>query len=191
MEGSQVGSSPEMIVEPAIPGDARGLAEVHVRSWQKAYAHLLPAEFLSGLAVERREAMWSDTLARGSLLVHVARVEGRIVGFSACGECRDDDAPPGRVELWSLYALADHWSTGVGRALWRAARETLTTRGATSVSLWVLEDNPRARRFYDAAGFQLDPEGRKRVEIGGLDLPEVRYVLPLGTGAVEPQAVTP
>ncbi len=46
--------------------------------------------------------------------------------------------------------------------------------GYTDVILWVLEDNPRARRFYEAAGWTLDGT-RRPIEIFGIEVPEVRY----------------
>ena len=54
------------------------------------------------------------------------------------------------------------------------AERLLTDAGFTEALLWVLEDNARARRFYEATGWEVD--GRvKTVEIGGRELVEVRY----------------
>ena len=41
-------------------------------------------------------------------------------------------------------------------------------------SLWVLGDNPRARRFYELAGWSLDGDSRE-IHIFGFDVAEVRY----------------
>ena len=43
-----------MRVRRAEPADARGIAEVHTRTWQAAYRHVFPAEVLDGLDVEER-----------------------------------------------------------------------------------------------------------------------------------------
>ena len=43
-----------------------------------------------------------------------------------------------------------------------------------SLTLWVLEKNTLARRFYEARGFQFDTS-RKEAIIGGLLLAELRY----------------
>jgi RimJ/RimL family protein N-acetyltransferase len=43
------------------------------------------------------------------------------------------------------------------------------------VVLWVFEENHRARSFYESAGFALEPDSRKLIEIGGSRYPEVRY----------------
>lgn len=66
------------------------------------------------------------------------------------------------------------WGTGVGRALIDAAEARLRERGYRDVILWVLEDNPRARLFYEAAGWQADG-GRRPIEIFGVSVPEIRY----------------
>lgn len=48
---------------PATVDDAPAIAAIHVRSWQRAYADLLPADFLAGLDVEQRVAYWRRDLA--------------------------------------------------------------------------------------------------------------------------------
>jgi hypothetical protein len=44
-----------MIIRDAELRDARGIAEVHVRSWQTAYAGIVPDEDLAQLSVDERE----------------------------------------------------------------------------------------------------------------------------------------
>jgi hypothetical protein len=41
--------------------------------------------------------------------------------------------------------------------------------------LWVLDDNPRARRFYELAGWAADGTARE-IELFGFRFPEVRYI---------------
>jgi len=50
----------------------------------------------------------------------------------------------------------------------------LRESGYREVILWVLEDNPRARRFYEREGWALDG-GRKEDEFLGVQVTEVRY----------------
>ena len=41
-------------IREAVPGDARAIAEIHVRSWQATYRGQLTDEYLDGLTVEDR-----------------------------------------------------------------------------------------------------------------------------------------
>jgi len=45
----------------------------------------------------------------------------------------------------------------------------------TAVTLWVLEANQRARRFYEALDFSLDGAERTQTSLIGAPLHEVRY----------------
>jgi hypothetical protein len=43
-----------MILRPAHPSDAMGVAKVHVRSWQLGYKNSLPDAYLASLKPEER-----------------------------------------------------------------------------------------------------------------------------------------
>jgi GNAT superfamily N-acetyltransferase len=116
---------------------------VHVRTWQAAYEHVFPPERLAELSVERRAAQWRESPPL------VAEIGGTVVGFVSVGASRDADASG---ELFAIYVEPDHWGTGVGGDLLAAGEQRLRELGHTDAILWVLEDNPRARRFYERAG---------------------------------------
>jgi ribosomal protein S18 acetylase RimI-like enzyme len=166
-------------IEPAVLAHCREVAEVHVLSWQQAYAGLLSAEYLSALSVDGREVAWREAVVKGAPRLLVAMAGGRVAGFVAFGSSRDKDAAPGAAEVWALYLAPSCWSQGIGRALWLAALEHIRTQACSSVSLWVLAGNERARRFYAAAGFAPDPSSMREFTIGGARVSELRYVLPL------------
>ena len=73
-----------MTVRAARPEDARGIADVHVRTWQAAYRHAFPAEVLDGLSVDERESGWLERLEAG-MDIWVAGDGEAIVGFAAAG----------------------------------------------------------------------------------------------------------
>jgi GNAT superfamily N-acetyltransferase len=153
------------VIRPGTAADAEGVARVHVATWQAGYAHVLPQEELQALSVERH-AEWHRTNPP-----IVAEVEGEVIGFVSVGASRDEDA---EGELYAIYVHPDHWSTGAGRALIEAGEAELRRLGHHHVVLWVLEDNPRARRFYEQAGWTVDGAERS-IEIFGRSVPEVRY----------------
>lgn len=55
-------------------------------------------------------------------------------------------------EIYALYVLASHQSSGLGSSLFRHLAGHLVGEGVVSASLWVLDTNTRARRFYERQG---------------------------------------
>jgi ribosomal protein S18 acetylase RimI-like enzyme len=165
-----------MQIRAASAEDCRAIAQVHVESWQAAYAGILDPAFLAGLSVDRREQSWREVLSAGQSELLVGVAGGFVVGFASFGPSRDADAPAARAELWALYVHPLSWSTGAGRELWQAAHARLKSQGYSSVSLWVLERNTRAIRFYSAAGFVIEAGSEKEFELGGAKVREVRMV---------------
>jgi ribosomal protein S18 acetylase RimI-like enzyme len=60
-----------------------------------------------------------------------------------------------------------------------AALVALRVEGFATASLWVLEDNPRAQRFYEREGWARDG-GLREEEFLGVSISEVRYRITLG-----------
>jgi ribosomal protein S18 acetylase RimI-like enzyme len=58
------------------------------------------------------------------------------------------------------------------------ALAALRASGFETASLWVLEDNPRAQRFYEREGWQRDG-GRREEELLGVQTTEIRYRIAL------------
>jgi GNAT superfamily N-acetyltransferase len=160
-----------VVLRRATPDDAEGIARVHVRTWQGAYGHVFPAEELEGISVEARAASWRGMLERGR--TYVAERDGQVVGFASAGPSRDEDAE-GIGELYAIYVDPAHWDSGAGRELAAWADDTLRREGYTEATLWVLDDNPRARRFYEAGGWRLDGATRVGTHLG-VETHEVRY----------------
>lgn len=155
-------------VRPAVPEDAPALGDIHVACWREAYAELFSPAFLAVLDVDQRRQQWARRLATpgpGQYLVAV--IDERVVGLAwTAPSC---DTPRVReLELVGLYVLAAYHGTGLGQALLNAAL------GNRPASLWMAQDNPRARAFYIRNGFT--PDGASKVEPSWEDLIEVRLV---------------
>jgi GNAT superfamily N-acetyltransferase len=170
-----------MKIREAAPADARAVADVHVRAWQTAYRGDLPDAYLDGLSVDERVAQheWSLHNPRESWRMWVSEAGGRVVGFAVTGPSEDADADEHTGEVYAIYLEPDRVGTGVGRQLFGHAVDDLRGRGFTSATLWVLETNARARRFYEIAGWT--PDGTTASErIDCLMMPTVRYRTRLG-----------
>jgi GNAT superfamily N-acetyltransferase len=172
----------DVVVRSATARDATPLADLHVRSWQAAYHGMMPQDYLDGLDPADRLPSWRRLLgepdpARRDVLV--AAGETGICGFSSFGPTRDEGEDPDRVaEVRAIYLAPGALGQGYGRMLMDASLEHLARLGYQQVTLWVLDVNTRARRFYGLAGFQ--PDGALKVDDReGLPLREVRYRRPL------------
>lgn len=139
--------------------DADSIAESHVAAWRVGYAHLVPATFLNHPShLEGRRKGWQQMLMemddRPALeRLIVPEVEGRVVGFAHYGtESEPDLASSRRGELFGFYLGPDYWGTGLADALMERVAADLAASFSEAV-LWVLKDNPRARRFYERNGW--------------------------------------
>jgi GNAT superfamily N-acetyltransferase len=145
-------------IRAARPEDSRLIAEVHVASWRHAYRGLLPDDYLEKLSVDEREAQrlaWFAHPEPGSGVL-VAEEAGRVVGFVSFGPSRDDGAPPKTGEIPAIYVEPSMLGTGMGRELLQTAMAELRLTGFARATLWVLEANALARRFYEKAGWSWD-----------------------------------
>ena len=166
--------------------DVEALSVLHVRAWQSAYRGLLPDDLLDGISLEewtKRRRRYMEQPASPLTRIWL-RVGARgLIGFSIAGPCRDEDLPAGAAgEIYAMYLEPAAVGLGHGRALMEHSLRVLHEQGFGEVALWVLEQNARARRFYELAGFRLDPGAPPRtVTIQGraLDAPEVRLRRPL------------
>lgn len=171
-----------ILVRWATADDADAIGRIHVQTWQICYRGQIPDEYLDALSVERRCEAWRRTLAGGDpewpeMQVWVASVADDAVGFCGAGPSRDDDADDSIGEVYAIYVDPLHWDTGAGAALIHHAVSCL--RGAHQhATLWVLDSNERARRFYEKGGWR--PDGAtKDDDRGSFVLREVRYRIEL------------
>jgi ribosomal protein S18 acetylase RimI-like enzyme len=160
-----------VVVRDANEADAEAIERIRVRAWRVAYRHLYPPDELD--ALETDASRWAERLRhppRGWTILVADGEDGRTAGFAATGPSRDER---GLGELYAIYVDPDAWSRGAGRALLAHAEARLAP-AYDEATLWVLEDNARARRFYEAAGWRTDGARQEIVRLG-VSPPEVRY----------------
>jgi len=168
-----------MQIRRAVIQDAEAIAAIHVRAWQEAYRGIIPDEYLRSLRSERREVMWREALQSADSDTWVAEDAERVLGWINTGPSRDAGADCRAGELRALYVDPGAWRRGIGRALWREAEAALRAAKFEHVTLWVLEANRSARRFYEAIGFGADLGYERTIERGGASLREIRLRLDL------------
>lgn len=158
---SNTNDNRDVLIRRARPEDALDVAHVHVRSWQSAYAGLLPEEFLVGLDPARRAAHYTFGVDRTDRpYTVVAEEQGQILGFATAGPTWNADAR-GAGELFGLYVDPDHWRQRCGTLLMSEARARLARLGFAEAVLWVLVGNSRAESFYGANGWARDGTERE------------------------------
>ena len=154
-------SDAPFIIRRALPGDAEAIARVHVRSWREAYVGIIAQETLDAMSVEERSRRWVTVLENDpndpAFAVFVAEKDGAIAGFGSVARQRDERLSTRGFagEFTAIYLLSAHYGSGIAQALLAEMGTHLAHAGIAAASLWVLEDNQRARRFYEKAGGQL------------------------------------
>jgi GNAT superfamily N-acetyltransferase len=152
--------------------DCRGIAEVHVRTWQIAYRHAFPVKVLDSLSVDDREALCRRLVESGSEVVWVAEAGNGVIGFASAGPSRTENHA---AELYAIYVLPESWGSEAARELLAAARAWFAREGYATAMLWVLAENLRARRFYEREGWRAD--GTRVDRVRGIEIEEALYRL--------------
>jgi RimJ/RimL family protein N-acetyltransferase len=152
-----------MIVRPAeTVADADAMARVHCASFAAAYGRERDPV--------RTQEIWRAALTDPDVHQFAAVADEEIVGVLSVGPARDGS---GDGELMVIYVHPDWWGTAAGQLLIERAHDELEPRFDEAV-LTVLADNPRARRFYERNGWQLD-EVTTEPHFGGEPTEVARY----------------
>lgn len=155
---------PRPSVRVATVRDAPEVASIHARSRQAAYEGLLPHEFLENLALHHSTERWERSLRssnwpKAGVMVAVPGPE--MVGFTRFGPTRDENEDATLVaEIRQIYIAPEVWGRGLGKRLMSTTLARLATAGYAQATLWVLDTNARARRFYERCGWS--PDGAAR-----------------------------
>jgi GNAT superfamily N-acetyltransferase len=129
--------------------EAQLLAAVQEVASVAALGHIFPPErYPYPRAVV--QAHWAASVADPAKRTLIATSEEGPVG-AACV-----------YEEWleGLYVIPERWGTGLAGELHDRALEVVRGLGSERCHLWVLEDNSRARRFYERRGWRENGETR-------------------------------
>lgn len=159
-----------MEIRPVYPSDDRdAISRIYEESWKYAYKGIVPQAYLDSIPA----GQWVSKLDQEGVASLVAVEDGKLIGTSSYGKSRW--AEFGEYgEIISIYFLPQYMGRGYGRKLLCAAVSKLQGLGFEDIFLWVLEENERARKFYERCGFNKTGHDMKH-EIGGKMLREIQY----------------
>jgi len=161
------------LVRKAEIADAKVLGRIHSNSWKVAYKGIVPDSVLDNITPEKREKYFERVMSENSEDLFLVYADGKEAGFMTIGRCRDDDRDSTYGEIWGIYLLPEYWNKGIGSYLIDWGINELKSKGYKKVTLWVLEENIKARRFYEKKGFRHDGTV-KEIKLGKI-LNEYRY----------------
>lgn len=149
--------------------DLFAVSRVYEESWKAAYKGLLPQEYLDHLPAGK----WVPLLRQPGRDSLILLENDTVIGVSSYCASRTPELS-GWGEIISLYLLPSRWGMGYGRQLFSAVIKQLEAAGYKNLFLWVLENNQKARHFYEQMGFHpyttyLDDA------IGGMPVREIQY----------------
>jgi GNAT superfamily N-acetyltransferase len=139
----------EVRIRAARPAEADALSAVQAEASIAGLGHIFPPERYPYPHDAVRER-WREVVVDADARVLAAEDDGALVGVAA--------VRPGWLD--GLYVVPARWGTGVAPALHDAALEAVRALGSCECRLWVLEENVRARRFYERRGWRENDETR-------------------------------
>jgi ribosomal protein S18 acetylase RimI-like enzyme len=162
-----------MTIRRATSADAETVGRIHVESWNVAYRGIMPDDVIARTDLAYRTAFWAERIADREWPVFLIEAHGEAVAFCQMIPTRDADDDPTRVgHITSLHVLPQLRGRRYGHTLIEHVCAEFQRRGFAEVTLWVLEENRDARRFYEKHGFHLDGGARRYPRT---QVPEVRY----------------
>jgi ribosomal protein S18 acetylase RimI-like enzyme len=166
-----------IVIRNATRDDADAITDVQVASWRAGYAHVFPDSVLFAEDFDSlRRSFWNAWRFAPGHRVAVAVDGEHVIAFASYGPERERARGfTGRGEIWAIYVHPDRWGTGVASELIDHTELRLQAEGFESAVLWVLDDNPRARAFYEKHGWTASGLTAELDDYGGDPVPEVEY----------------
>ena len=158
------------------PGDAAAIAALHLASQRAAYKGIVPPDLIEHPDLAARTRDWEQALMAGTGPTFLLEDGGQLLGFCYVQPCPDADLDPQTTaEISNLHVTPQRRGRGHGSVLFEAARRW-AAGSFQELSLWVVEENRPARRFYEKLG--MAPDGGTRTYHGS-DVRVLRYRLTL------------
>jgi ribosomal protein S18 acetylase RimI-like enzyme len=169
----------EITIRKAVPEDAYDYTICHISCFQSAYKGIVADDYLNNMLAEKEqrvERYKKNLTDPGDCKYYCVMNAERMIGFLIINISRAADQS-GVGEIWAIYLVEEFRNKGYGKEMLDFAINELRLVEPKEIFLWVLEENNRARRFYEKHSFSFD--GTKREVKYGKPLVQLRYVLNL------------
>lgn len=145
------------------------ISNIYESSWKFTYKDIIPQEYLNSIP----SGCWANAINKDGMNNLVLIDNGIIIGTASF--CKSRWKPYNDFgEIVSIYFLPNYIGKGYGSYLLKKCIIELKVLGYDKLLLWVLQDNSRARKFYERNGFVCSDEYTK-TNMGGKELIEVMY----------------
>ena len=153
--------------------DATSLANIIVESWKSAYSEIIPKDEITRyLDKDRRKIQFEKFIENGEIVL-IGLLNEMPCGLVFANK-DNDEGLENCGSIYSIYLLEETWGKGLSSKLMDQTIEILKEEGCKQISLWVYEENLRARKFYEKHDFIFD--GSKKYSRFSNKPLELRYI---------------
>jgi RimJ/RimL family protein N-acetyltransferase len=155
--------------------DVDTLALINSKSALQGYKGIIPDDYLKDkFSYERlRERLYKE-LNEGTTTSCIIYKDDIPVGMQTFARDDDKERDDSEIDIWRIYLLPEYWGQNIGKEFIDWGVKELKRKGYKKVALWVVEENARARKFYEKSGFTHD--GEIRIINVGREIKEYRYI---------------
>ena len=155
-----------MKIVKAEVGHADIIGYVHSGAWKQAYKDVFPDEYLNEDTPEKRTQEFLDSCKDKGIYYYMICEDDKAVGIVKFTDAEE------KFEILSFYILDEYRNKGLGMQVIEYLKKEFDKK---KLVLWVLEDNVKAKRFYENNGFK--NTGNTRVIQRGNSYKQLQYEL--------------
>lgn len=146
--------------------DADLVGYVHSTAWKQVYKDIFPVDHLEADTPDVRACEFREA-CKDERILYFLLYENK----TAAGIVKVESELNERCEILSIYILDEYRNKGYGKQFITYLKDTLEYK---KIYLWVLEENIKARHFYESNGFCLT--GKTRKVDRGKNFNQLQYV---------------
>lgn len=153
--------------------DVDTMALIHSKSFQQAFKGIIPDDFLKErFSYERLKDRLYKGVYEDTVTSCIMYEDDIPVGMQTF--IKDTERHDSEIDIGTICLLPEYWGRNIGIEFIGWGLKELKRKGYIKVVLWVVEENVRARKFYEKVGFEHD--GEIRIINTGRELKEYRYI---------------